>query len=159
MRGSCLAALAALALARPGLADDKLPGPPPHFVTVQNVDRKAGEITFAELTMHYVAREVTREVVQDGKKVPVKETVYVPEFRTGLIKYSVADGQVYDGAGKKLDADEVWKRATVGAAVLLSSDFRMVDDAYLKLLNKDALVFVPALPKAPPPPPPMTKGR
>jgi hypothetical protein len=156
---SSLTALALLALAGGGRADDKLLSPPPRFVTVNEVNEKIGEVIFSELTMRYIPKEVEREVFEDGKKVTVKQTVFVPEYTTALVKFAVKDGQVFDGAGKKLDATDVWKRVAVGAPVVLSSNFRMVDDTYLKLLSKDALVFVPAQPKAPPPPPaPMPKG-
>jgi hypothetical protein len=122
---------------------------------VEEIDKKAGEVTFSRVLSQMVPREIEREVVRDGKKERVKETMLVPEFRTILYKYRLKDAQAYDGAGKKLDADDVWKYLAVGTPVLVSSDFRPVDAAYFKLLNKDALVLVPAVP---PPPTKLTPG-
>jgi hypothetical protein len=127
---------------------DKPLGPPPRFVVVEEADAKKGVVTYSEITMEFVPVNQVREVVEDGVTKKVTETVLVPQYKTVMVNFAVKDGQVYDGDGKKLDADEVWKRATPKTPIVLASDSRMIDAAYLKLLKKETLVFVAGAPKA-----------
>jgi hypothetical protein len=161
MTRACVALLALAALVPAARADDKFIGPPPRIVLVAAIDRKEGQVTFHEVVSRMVVREIVREVVKDNVKEKIKDTVFVPEFATVEFKFALKDVQVYDGAGKKLDSDDALKRLEVMAPVLIAAGSQPVDPAYLKLLNKDALVFVPT-PKTtaiPPPPPPPDKPR
>jgi hypothetical protein len=161
MTRTCIALLALAALVPAARADDKFIGPPPRIVLVSGIDRKEGQVSFHEIVSRMVPKEIEREVVRDGVKVKVKEAVFVPEFTTMEFKFALKDVQVYDGAGKKVDADDALKRLEVKAPVLIAAGSLPVDPAYLKLLNKDALVFVPT-PKTtsiPPPPPPPDKPK
>ena len=83
--------------------------------------------------MRLVAREKENGTDRDVTK-PVYETQSV-SYQTGL-------GEVYDSEGKKLTDEDIWKRAKVGAVVLVSANGSKVDSAYLEAIAKETLVFV-----------------
>ena len=134
------------------LADDKPRekeiGLPPCFAVVTELDKKAGEVTLQEQMMRLEPVEVEQEVEKDGKKVKEKVTIAKTVIVTQLFKIALKHHQGYDGEGKKIAADDLLKRLAVSGVVLLASDFKEIDPAYLKLLRKDALIFVPLKPES-----------
>lgn len=115
----------------PGRADPK--GPPPHFITVRNVDDAKGEMRF-ELT-------ILSLVPPDGKERPVPGAK--PKFAhlTGRGNVSLKKAKWAGGDGKEVGAEEAAKRLKPGVTVLLSADGAAVDPAYLRLFKEDTLVL------------------
>jgi hypothetical protein len=64
----------------------------------------------------------------------------VYEERSEVI--NVKRAWVFEGSGKELSTDEVWKRVAAGVAVAVSVDGKDVGPAYLKALAKETLVIV-----------------
>jgi len=107
---------------------------------------------------------VTRKVKVGDKEVDVTTYESVPELRTVEVRHDLSKATFSTAGGKKLTVEDAKKRLTKAQPVVLSSDGKAVDAAYLKLFDKDALVIVMPLPVAkigiappPPPPPPLPK--
>jgi hypothetical protein len=151
MFSRCVLGLSMVFAAGVGGADDKPKekeiGLPPRFTVVTELDRKAGEVTLQEQVMRLEPVEVEQEVVKDGEKVKEKVTIVKRVIVTQLFKIALKYHQAFDGEGKKVATDDLLKRLEVNGVVLLASDFKEIDAAYLKLLRKDALIFVPLKPE------------
>jgi hypothetical protein len=117
-------------------------GLPPTFATVIALDKPQAVLDLAEVTVSMVPEERVKLVTKDGKAVEVRYTVYRPVAEQHIRKLELKSAEVFDARGKKLGSEEVWKRLAVGATVLVSTDGRAVDPAYLGVLAQDALVFV-----------------
>jgi hypothetical protein len=55
---------------------------------------------------------------------------------------AIKDLDIYDGAGKKLTAEDLLKRVKAGSVVVVAADENAVDPAYLRPLKDDAVVLV-----------------
>jgi hypothetical protein len=99
---------------------------------------------------------VTRVTVLSTKPVQVKEKYEVNgNVRERTVTKYVTQTQVVEQAfdlkkatfstvgGKKLDADAVKKRMTKPQVIVTSGDGKAIDEAYLKVFDKDTIVMVP----------------
>jgi len=86
------------------------------------------------------------EVEMNGKKVTRVVTEYVQEQRTVELAWDAKKATITTAGGKKIDFDDLKKRLPKPRMVVVSGDGKAVDDAYLKLLDKDAIVIVPEKP-------------
>ena len=141
--------LGALALG----ADADAPKPPPRILTASVKDDKL--VSKLVYTVMMVV-PVTRKENQNGKEVEVTTTELVPQQRTDVETFDLKKATFSTAGGKKLDLDAVKKRLEKPQPVVLSGDGKAVDESYLKLFDKDALVIVvplpiPQAPKAIPP--------
>jgi len=119
-------------------------GAAPRFVLValkgdQLVNRTAVTV------MVPVTRQVEVEV--NGKKETRTVTEIVPQMQMSEQKWDVKKATITTAGGKKLGLDDLKKRLAKPQVVLVSGDGKAVDEAYLKLLDKDAIVVVPEAPK------------
>ncbi len=118
-------------------------GPPPQFMMVSQVD--PAKNSFSLLQMVEIPRtvQVVEEKVVDGQVVKVLKQVteMVREIRE--LRMIGPTPPVYSAAGKKLAGDELWRRLKKGQVVLVAADGRMVDAAYLRVVQPDTLVVVP----------------
>src|SRR5262245_45222561 len=116
---------------------------PPQFGVIEEFDKESGIVLYAE---HYpgVIEEEAVLPGPDGKKA-IK--FYRQRTETVRVRYSVKEGPVIDGEGKKLSAEAAGKRIAVGMTVVLSTDGKMIHPAFLKLFNKETLILVPAVPQ------------
>lgn len=140
--------LTGLLLAAPVWADDDVKTPssaPPRFATVMSFDKERQEVILGYVSMHFVldARMEARE--EGGKKVEVEVPVMKSVYEMRPNKFVLRRGAVYDTAGKKVEADALWKRLSVGASVLVSIEGKPVDPSYLSIVKKETLVFAPSL--------------
>src|SRR5262249_12921964 len=90
---------------------------------------------------------VTRKVKQGDNEIAVTETRLVPEMRPVEIAYDLKKATFGTAGGKKLDLDALKKRLAKAQPIVLASDGKPVDEAYLKVLDKDAIVIVLEKPK------------
>ena len=118
-------------------ADDVAPpnAPPPRFLMLKKVDEKKAwfEAWVGEATGQ-------KEILQypDGSTREVGSTAY------GCISYWIPINKAtwYNGEGKQLESDAVWKEVKPGANILLSANGKPLSPAYLKLLKTDVYIMV-----------------
>jgi hypothetical protein len=115
-------------------------GPPPRIVSA-SIDSEGG-FQFVELTTKYVPQQRTREVNVGGQVQKVTETVTVPVTVMVQRKVDGENVEVYGVNGKKIEPEEVRKRAGKTLPVLVSSDGKPVDPFYLRLAREGTLVLV-----------------
>jgi hypothetical protein len=118
----------------------------PYFATVVKLDRAAGVLTFHSMMLEKVKQYGTYE--QDGKKVQGWYWDHV--YGERQVPFSLKDGQAYDALGTRLSGDEFWKRAAVGATVLVAPDGQKVAAGYLRVVRQETLILVPPPPKPSP---------
>jgi hypothetical protein len=136
----CMATVASTAAAQE--QPRKSPGIAPRFVRILQIDRDQSELILSTVTMRFVAEQRTRSVERGGKTEDEVYTVRTPVYEERAESISLHVAQIFDGRGKELTAEEIWKRAEIGAAAVVSADGRKVDPVYLKALAKDTLVIV-----------------
>jgi hypothetical protein len=117
-------------------------GVPPRLVTVLEVRQKEGELVLASVMVRNVVEQRIRVVEVNGKSEEVAYTVMKPVFeeRSELIDLNRA--WVFEGSGKELSKEEVWKRVAAGVAVALSGDGKDVTPVYMRALATETLVIV-----------------
>ncbi len=122
-----------------GQEESKVPtGPPPRFATVTAIDKSLGVLELAHMQTKYASETVM--VKQEGKVEPrTKTTWFLVNEPT---KLAVDSAEIFDAAGKKVSQEDVLKRLTVGATVLVSADGKQVHSAYLGVIKPDTLIFV-----------------
>lgn len=69
------------------------------------------------------------------------------------VEFPLKEGEVYDAEGNRLEVQEARKRLAAGSLVLVSASGKKVDPAYLRIIDKAALILVPPLPPPGPRPP------
>jgi hypothetical protein len=67
------------------------------------------------------------------------------------VEFSIREGKVFDVEGHQLDAEAVKKRLVPGDTVLVSTSGKRVDPAYLRIIEKTAVVLVHQLFQPAPP--------
>jgi hypothetical protein len=154
--------LGALAVAADAEATPK---EPPRILTASVKD---GQLVSKLVVTVAVPVTVTQKVNVNGKEQDVTTTTYKTEQRTIEQKYDLKKATFSTAGGKKLDLDAVKKRLAKPLPVVVSGNGKAVDESYLKLFDKDALVIVLPMPEPlkvpqvtppplPPPPPPKEK--
>jgi len=97
-----------------------------------------------------VTRAVKRLVeVNDilGKRLTTKIVGYATSTEKVELKWDLKKAKAATAGGKKLGLDDLKKRLAKPQVVVVSGDGKPVDEAYLKLLDKDVIVLVPEKPK------------
>jgi RNA polymerase sigma factor (sigma-70 family) len=107
------------------------PSPPPVFMVVARADNVKGEIVFLERVYKIVNGQTVAE-----------------EYKT---EFTIADCRVITPNGKQLRNDDLWKRLKNGAVVVVSTDGKTPAQPFLRALNAETLVIIPAPPKIVPP--------
>ena len=79
----------------------------------------------------------------NGKPETRTVTEYVTQLRTVEHAIDLKKSTVRTVGGKKLDLDAVKKRLVKPQVVVVSADGKAVNEAYLKVLDKDALIVTP----------------
>jgi hypothetical protein len=132
-------------------ADDKLglpAGSPPRIVSVVGV--KGDVVTYRDfLSMPVIPKA-------PGGSRPGELTPALPSSGPMIacaVEFSLSDGKVFDIEGHQLDAEAVKQRLRPGGTVLVSTSGKKVDPAYLRIIEKTAVILVhppgppgPALP-------------
>src|SRR5262245_7441850 len=140
LRSSVLSLAVLGLLTGTGRAQDttkKPAGPPPRLVVLTKVDRTAGTFIITEARLVQVRVLVEREVDEGGgvKRVRDAVTKYVREEYNVL--YTLKGAQVQTAGGKKLTTEDALNKLSAGSLVLLSTDFKAVDPAYLRVLKNE----------------------
>lgn len=125
-------------------------GPQPSFAIVRSIDKASGEVTLSQNQTVFEAVPVKEKV----NGVEVTRMVTRQLVRAVETRFSVDKGTVLDTAGKKVAAEQVWKRLKVGATVLVAS--QQPSPLYLRVVQPDTLIFIMSpvpvpLQKLPPP--------
>jgi hypothetical protein len=148
--------LGAIAL---GADADEAPKAPPRILTASVKDDQLVSKVVIPVVVPVTIRQ---KVNNNGKEEEVTVTTYRTETRTIEQKWELKKSTFSTAGGKKLDLDAVKKRLAKPQPVVLSTTGKAVDESYLKLFDKDALVIVVPMPEplkvpAPAPPGPPTK--
>src|SRR5262245_7238783 len=119
---------------------DALPkGPPPRVAVLSAKELMVTYVTYEQVP---VTKQVKVRVIEGGKAVDkivtLTETVMTPRTVQHLIK----DIKATTAGGKRLDSDAAAKALASPRVVLISSDGKPVDPAYLKLCKPDTPVLV-----------------
>jgi hypothetical protein len=124
--------------------EEAAPKSPPYFMRVT----LEGGLLVHRATVTE-SRPVSKEIVVDdnGKKVKKLLTEYVTQMREIKVTFDPKKASIATAGGKKLDLDAVKKRFAKPQIVVVSADYKPIDETYLKLLDKDAIVIVPEKPK------------
>jgi hypothetical protein len=142
-----MSAIALLTLsAADGPAQDatKLPtGPTPRLVVVGKLMPEQGLLTIREGKLVPVVFQEKRAVVVGGMQV--EQLVTVTRFQTVIEEKSIIikGSEFQTAGGETLKADEAAKRMTPGSIVLMTSDGKPIDAAYLRVFKSDTLVIIP----------------
>jgi len=113
---------------------------PPRFVLV----KLEGDQLVSRATVPVSRAVKVKKEFNNNGKIEVREVVeYVTEMRVIERAWDLKNVTVTTAGGKKLDLDAVKKRLTKPQVVVFSGDGKAVDESYLKVLDKDALVIVP----------------
>jgi hypothetical protein len=125
-------------------------GAQPHFAIVRTINKDIGELTLGQIKAF--SEVVTEKTIVNG--VEVTRNVIRQKLVTVEQRFSIEKGTVLDTAGKKVPAEEAWKRLKVGATVLLAD--RQPDPLYLRIVQPDTLILIISpvpgpRPKLPPP--------
>jgi hypothetical protein len=127
-------------IARADAEPDSLPkGPPPRVAVVSARDLRHGAIG-RERMLEPVMIEVV--VVKGGRKVAQAETRMVVRTATHDVERWAEGLKVTTAGGRKLETDEVAVLLNRPRLVLISSDGKPVDPAYLKLYKPGTPVIV-----------------
>ncbi len=118
------------------------PGVPPWFATVGQLNLDKGNIVLDRTTVQFVTEEVTRNVMLNGKVEPIKQKITKPVYEQTCKIISLESAKFAEAGGKKINAADIAKRLDVGTVVVVSTDGKEIDSAYLKALAKDAIVIV-----------------
>jgi hypothetical protein len=126
------------------MAEAKAQTPPaaPRFVIVRDTFPKQGTITLFSAKA-YMERIPVKFFVNINGRVE-ERTQYV---NRGVIKYDTLDARdscVMTPDGAQLRIDEVWKRLKPGTVLVVSGDGNRPAPAYLRALDPETLVFIPA---------------
>jgi hypothetical protein len=142
------------------VAADAEPAPkePPRILTASVKD---DQLVSKMVVTVVVPVTIKQKVNNNGKEEEVTVTSYKSEQRTIEQKYDLKKATFSTAGGKKLDLDAVKKRLAKAQPVVVSGNGKAVDESYLKLFDKDALVIVVPMPEpmkvpqlVPPPAPP-----
>lgn len=125
--------------------------PPPILRIVANADKDKGQIFFAETVVQYVPVTKTMIELENGVRVARTFTTYERVLVERVTVLDVAKSRVIAPDGKKVPAEELWKRLKKDSVFALSADSKTPAEAYLRLLNADTVVIVPPALKGPPP--------
>ncbi len=128
------------------------PGPAPSFAYVRKTTPDKGHAILVQTTtvkemVPYVERVFLNGVARDVTKY--KTVLRFVEVDT---IYDLAASRVITPDGKQLAIDEVWKRLQKNTVVAISGNFETPSAAFLRSLNAETLVAIPALPKLEPQP-------
>jgi hypothetical protein len=130
-------------------ADDKsgLPADsPPRIVSVVGV--KGDVVSYRDfLSMSVIPKA-------SGRPRPGELTPALPSSGPMIaraVEFSLREGKVFDVDGQQLGAEAAKKRLVPGGTVLVSTSGKRVDPAYLRIIEKAAVILVH--PPAPPGPP------
>jgi len=144
--GLLLALLGALARAddKPGLPA----GSPPRIVSIVGV--KGDVVTYRDfLSMPVIPKA-------SGRSRPGELTPALPSSGPLIacaVEFSLREGTVLDIEGHQLGAEAVKERLVPGGTVLVSTSGKKIDPAYLRIIEKTAVILVhPPAPPGPPPP-------
>lgn len=130
--------------------------PPPTLRIASNVDQAKGQVYFEERVMRYVPVVKTVVEIMNGVQVTRTVTSYEAVIEQRTVVIDVAKSRVIAPDGKKVPAEELWKRLKKDSVFVLSADSKAPAETYLRLLNADTVVIIPPALKGPPPmqPPP-----
>ncbi len=117
------------------------PRVPPQFAVVERVNPDGGVILKCVQT-HNLTKIMVVEVVRGGQKV--KETRNVPfqTYSNAQTGFRLKDEAGLDSSGKTLSKNQVMARLKPGQTVLLASDHRGIDPAYLTILKPDTIILL-----------------
>lgn len=150
-----------LALAAYDDPEPAAPTGPPPTVLVGSV--KGEEFLSRVVQTVAVPVTVTEKRQVGDQVVDVTITKYVTQTRMIEVKRDLKKATFGTAGGKKLSLEDVQKRLDKAKVVVMSSDGRAVDAAYLRVFDKEAIVIVAPVvttgvaPPPPPPPPPPPK--
>jgi hypothetical protein len=126
-------------------------GLPPAFKVVVSTNPDKGELIFLDTVIRYVTEERFVQENVNGVQITKTVKVQVPVIEQRHILTDIGKGRVITPDGKQLPIEEVWKRLKANSVVLVSGDMNTPAPAYLRALNAETLVVIPA------PPVPMKK--
>jgi hypothetical protein len=136
----------------------KLPKePPPRLATVIQV--KEDVVVYRDFQVFpAIPKKLEPGQIKD------KDTELIPADPFSLppapgfaVDFSLKEGEILDGEGKKLDIQTAKKRIAVGDTVLVADAGRKIDPAYLRVIKKEAVILVHPAPKPGPPLPGVPK--
>jgi hypothetical protein len=136
-------------LATIGQAEDKpkLPeGSPPRIVSI--VGMKGDVVTYRDFFSMPI---IPKAVDQPNPKELAPALHSAGPAIACAVEFSLKEGEVFDAEGNRLDAEAAKTRLVVGATVLVSTSEKKVDPAYLRIVEKKALILVHPLPPPGPP--------
>lgn len=133
-------AIVLCALAVSADVEPQAPKAPPRLILVKlDGDRLVSRVTVTEVV------PVTRKVeVNNNGKIEVREvTAYETRLRVVEHAIETKKATITTAGGKKLSLDDLKKRLAKPQVVVVSGDGKPIDEAYLKVLDRDAIVIVP----------------
>jgi hypothetical protein len=145
-------------------AGDEPPAAPPNPATLNRADPelavahadKDGTVFIRTMRRVPKAELHTEKKVKDGAtfEVPIVVTQMVPEVKDE--KVNLADVQVFDTEGKKIDPQTLPERLKKETIVLLSTDGEPVDAHFLSAVKEGTLILVPPVTRSDANPAPKT---
>jgi len=127
-------------------ADVEPPSPkePPRLILVT---LKGNQLVSRVKVTEAVPVQTTERVNVNGKLQERTVTRLVTRIRTVETAYDLDKATFSTVGGKKLDADAVKKRLAKPQVIVTSGDGKPIDEAYLRVLDKDTIVMTPDVAK------------
>jgi hypothetical protein len=122
-------------------------GPAPSFSYVRKTTPEKGLATLVRMQTIAEMVPVNEKRLINGKLIDV--TTYQTRYKQIEVDiyYDLGVSRVITADGKQLPIDEVWKRLKPNTMVAISGNSSSPHEAYLRALNPDLLVIIPAEPK------------
>jgi len=135
--------MCALVAAAADEAEPARNAPPP---VILNAAIKGDDLVSRFTATSLVPVSVIKEVERNGRVEKITATELRAVIRTIENKLDLRKATITTAGGKKLTLEDARKRLEKPQPIVLSSDGKAVDAAFLKLLDKDALVIVAPMP-------------
>ena len=119
-------------------------GPAPRLLVIHSVNKEAKEVHYFDFKkeMRVGRKEVTETSVTGQQKKVVYE--YVEEVdHPVIVPMQIRDAQFFDATGIKISGQKALERLESGAVVLMATNGKMVDSAYLRSVRPETLIIVP----------------
>ncbi len=131
--------------AAPVPEEQKPNGPAPRLFPAPQVEDN-GQLTFRQTRLENREELRTRTIIdpQTGKAVQVTDKVLVPIMIETKAAMSAKEYTAYDVAGTKIEEKDLASALKKHPLVLLSSDGKKIDPAYLKMFRDGTVVLVVA---------------
>ncbi|MBI2808233.1 MAG: hypothetical protein HYX68_24875 [Planctomycetes bacterium] len=127
-----------------GIAQAQFPGPAPTFSVVQSTAPNKGQVVLTRIVKQQEQIAVSEKSLENGDFVERVRIITRVVDREVSVVYELGNSRVITPKGKQLPIDEVWRRLKKSTVVAVSGDSNLPAPIFLRALNPQTLVIIPA---------------